>query len=174
MRWPGCTNVFPLQRLSVARPHEQRLPAVLRFRRVAVRYLGLVLGYGDEILECLQRASLHVVVPAANPACRRLINEQLSRSAEVKSDGTGGINYSHYGTAMPGIDTLLEQALDEPDFAKRIQLCERIELQVLRDLPLIGVSSLSYVIARNPRVDVGYPVRSGYARWRLTRATIVG
>jgi peptide/nickel transport system substrate-binding protein len=35
------------------------------------------------------------------------------------------------------------------------------------------VSSLSYVIARNPRVEVGYPVRSGYARWRLNRATIV-
>ena len=59
-------------------------------------------------------------------------------------------------------------------YQRRIALCEQIELQVLRDLPLIGVSSLSYVIARNPRVDVGYPVRSGYARWRLTRATIVG
>jgi peptide/nickel transport system substrate-binding protein len=108
------------------------------------------------------------------PIPTQLLLEQLSRSAEVKSDGNGGINYSHYGTALPGIDTLLEQTLDEPNFQRRIALCEQIELQVLRDLPLIGVSSLSYVIARNPRVDVGYPVRSGYARWRLTRATIVG
>jgi peptide/nickel transport system substrate-binding protein len=107
------------------------------------------------------------------PIPTQLLLEQLSRSADAKPDGSGGINYSHYGTAMPGIDGLLEQVLDEPDFARRTQLCEQIELQVLRDLPLVGISSLSYVIARNPRVDLGYPVRSGYARWRLNRATIV-
>ena len=34
----------------------------------------------------------------------------LSAGAEVKPDGTGGENYSHYGVAMPGIDTLIEKA----------------------------------------------------------------
>jgi peptide/nickel transport system substrate-binding protein len=96
--------------------------------------------------------------------------QQLLASAEVKADSTGGENYSHYGVAIPGVDALLERAQDEPDFGKRTALIQDIERQVLRDLPLLGIVTLSYVIARNPRVDIGYPVKSGYAYWPLNRA----
>ena len=96
--------------------------------------------------------------------------QQLWAAAEVKGDGTGGENYSHYGAAIPGIDALIERAQDEPDFARRTALIQDVERQVLRDLPLLGIVTLSYVIARNPRVDIGYPVKSGYAYWPLNRA----
>ena len=96
--------------------------------------------------------------------------QQLLSSAGVKADGTGGENYSHYGVAIPGIDALIERAQDEPDFGRRIALIQDIERQVLRDLPLLGIVTLSYVIARNPRIDLGYPVQSGYAYWPLNRA----
>jgi peptide/nickel transport system substrate-binding protein len=94
----------------------------------------------------------------------------LSAGAEVKPDGSGAENYSHYGAAIPGIDALIEKAQDEPDFNKRIALIQEIERQVLRDLPLLGIVTLSYVIARNPRVDIGFPVKSGYAYWPLNKA----
>lgn len=94
----------------------------------------------------------------------------LSAAAEVKADGSGSENYSHYGVAVPGVDALLEQAQDEPDFAKLIAKIQDAERQVLRDLPLLGIVTLSYVVARNPRVDLGYPVKSGYAYWPLHRA----
>ncbi|WP_431284574.1 ABC transporter substrate-binding protein [Humitalea sp. 24SJ18S-53] len=96
--------------------------------------------------------------------------QQLVSPAEVKADGSGGENYSHYGVAIPGIDALIEEAQDEPDFEKRTGLMQDIEKQVLRDLPLLGIVTLSYVIARNPRVDIGFPVKSGYAYWPLNRA----
>ena len=97
----------------------------------------------------------------------------LARGAEVKADGTGADNFSHYGAAIPGLDTLIEKAQDEPDFTKRVALIQFLERQVLRDLPLLGICTLSYVIARNPRVDLGFPVKSGYAYWRLDKAKIV-
>jgi peptide/nickel transport system substrate-binding protein len=94
----------------------------------------------------------------------------LSAAAGVKADGTGADNYSHYGVAIPGIDALIERAQDEPDFSKRIALIQDIEKQVLADLPLLGIVTLSYVVARNPRVDMGFPVKSGYAYWPLNKA----
>ena len=96
--------------------------------------------------------------------------EQLSSHAVVKPDGTGGDNYSHYGVAIPGVDDLLAKVLEEPDFAKRAALCQAVERQVLKDLPVIGLLTLSYVIARNPRVSLGYEVKSGYAYWPLRTA----
>ena len=99
--------------------------------------------------------------------------QQLYSTAEVKSDGKGQGNYSHYGVTIPGVDELLDKAQDEPDFDKRIALIKETEMQVLRDLPLLGIITLSYVIARNPRIDLGFPVKSGYAYWPLNFAKIV-
>jgi len=94
----------------------------------------------------------------------------LLSSAAAKADGRGGENYSHYGVAMPGIDALIERTQDEPDFERRTALIQDVERQVLRDLPMLGIVTLSYVVARNPRVDIGFPVRSGYAYWSLAKA----
>lgn len=105
------------------------------------------------------------------PVPTQLYFQQLSKQSEVKGDGKGGGNYSHYGTAMPGIDALLDKAFQATNFEDYQATCQEIELQVLRDLPLIGLSTLSFTTARNARVDLGYPVKSGYARWRFHRAT---
>jgi peptide/nickel transport system substrate-binding protein len=105
------------------------------------------------------------------PIPTQLYFQQLSSKSEVKADGSGGINYSHYGVTIPGIDALLDKALQATDFKAYVDYCKQIELQVLRDLPLIGMSTLSFTVARNARVDLGYPVKSGYARWRFHRAT---
>ena len=59
----------------------------------------------------------------------------LSTGAEVKADGSGGENYSHYGVAHAGHRRAVEKAQDEPDFDKRTALIQDVEKQVLRDLP---------------------------------------
>ena len=106
------------------------------------------------------------------PVPTMIFAEQLSAPAVAKSDGTGGANYSHYGVAIPGIDALLEQALNEPDFEKRISLCQQMERRVLTDLPIIPLCTNAYVIVRNPRVKLGYEVKSGFAYWPLNKAVI--
>ena len=50
------------------------------------------------------------------PIPTQLYFQQLSSASEVKADGSGGGNYSHYGVAMPGIDDLLGKALAATDF----------------------------------------------------------
>jgi peptide/nickel transport system substrate-binding protein len=106
------------------------------------------------------------------PVPTMIFAEQLSAGAVVKGDGTGGANYSHYGVAMPGIDTLLEQALNETDFQQRIALCQQMERRVLTDVPIIPLCTNAYVIVRHPRVKLDYQVRSGFAYWPLDRAVV--
>lgn len=96
--------------------------------------------------------------------------DQLLTSSDTKADGSGGENYSHYGTAMPGIDGLMEKVLSEPNLEKRLSLVQDMEKQVLKDLPALGIVTLSYVVARNPRVDIGFKVTAGPAYWPLRHA----
>lgn len=77
--------------------------------------------------------------------------QQVSSAAEVKADGSGQGNFSHYGVAKPGIDDLVTKALDEPDFSKRTVIFQEIERKLRAYLPIMGIITLGYVIARNPR-----------------------
>jgi len=105
------------------------------------------------------------------PIPTQLYFQQLASASEVKSDGSGGLNFSHYGVKMPGIDALLEEAQVTPDFDRYVTKCKEIELQVLRDLPLIGLSTVAFTMVRRANLDLGYEVKSGYARWRMHQAT---
>ncbi|MBZ9938460.1 ABC transporter substrate-binding protein [Mesorhizobium sp. BR1-1-16] len=104
------------------------------------------------------------------PLPLNIFAQQVSGPAAVKADGTGGGNYSHYGVVIPGVDQLLDQARQEPSFEARTAIFKQIETKILSDLPCLGIITLGYVVARNPRVDLGYEVVSGGAAWALWRA----
>lgn len=104
------------------------------------------------------------------PVPTQPFSDMLVSFANVKPDSSGGENYSHYGIAIPGIDDLMEKALAEGDFEKRVELVKDIEKKVLTDLPAMGIVTLAYVVARNPRVDIGFKVSGGPAFWPLRHA----
>jgi peptide/nickel transport system substrate-binding protein len=97
-------------------------------------------------------------------------SRQLRAASEVKSDGSGGLNFSHYGVAIPGIDDLLDAAEGEADFAKRVDIVKEMEKKVLTDMPVLGIITLSQIVARNPSVELGYELKSGPSYWTLSKA----
>lgn len=107
------------------------------------------------------------------PAPSIPLRETLGKESEVKTDGSGGVNYSHYGVLIPGIDALLDAAGEEADFDKRVALMRQAEIKVLQDLPLIPISTNGYFVVRDPKVKLGYEISSGFAYWRLNKAKIV-
>lgn len=102
-----------------------------------------------------------------------LQNEAIS-AAVVKPDGTGGDNFSHYGVIMPGIDDLFQQAMNEPDLEKRLDLVRQMETKILEDLPAMSVCSTAYVVIRAANLQLPFEVVSHPGGlWRLTGATFV-
>ncbi|MBL0405508.1 hypothetical protein JKG68_16180 [Microvirga aerilata] len=92
-------------------------------------------------------------------------------AAEVKPDGSGDQNYSHYGAiGGPGVDDLLDRALAEGNLAKRQGIIREAELKILQDMPAFTICTLSFVYARSPKVNLGFDVKAGYARYRLGNA----
>lgn len=110
---------------------------------------------------------------ALPPVPTQVILTYLTAAAEVRSDGNGGSNFSHYGVAIPGIDELLQQALAEPKLDKRIAIVQQIEVQALKDAVILPVSNNGFMIVRSPTVNLGFEVQSGYVNWPLSQATFV-
>ena len=69
-------------------------------------------------------------------------------------------------------EDVLEQAGNESDFDKRLAMIQKAERKVLEDVPLIPISTNGYLIVRDPKVKLGFEVKSGYAFWRLDKAVI--
>ncbi|MCX7381556.1 MAG: ABC transporter substrate-binding protein [Alphaproteobacteria bacterium] len=107
------------------------------------------------------------------PVGTSLLQTYFSSANEVRKDGKGGRNYSHYGAAMPGIDAELARILDEPDLVRRQALTREAEVKILGDLPAFNALSLHWVFARNPRLDLGYKINASYAYFTLARARFV-
>ncbi len=108
------------------------------------------------------------------PVLTQIFIDQVAKDSAVKAEGrSGGINFSHYGAVMPGVDDTLASLDNEPNFDNIVKSVKQMEIQLLRDLPVISLGSLSFVVVRNPRIDLGYQVRSGYAYWPFKRARIV-
>jgi peptide/nickel transport system substrate-binding protein len=110
---------------------------------------------------------------ALPPVPTQVILTYLAKGAEVRSDGNGGSNFSHYGVAMPGIDDLLTQALAEPDLDKRVAIVRDIEVQALRDAVILMISTNGFMVVRSPKIDLGYEVESGYVNWPLSQAKAI-
>jgi peptide/nickel transport system substrate-binding protein len=107
------------------------------------------------------------------PVGTALLENYFIRSSEVRSDGKGGNNYSHYGAVMPGIDDLVEKILGEPDPARRQALTREAEVKILRDLPAFNALSLHWIFVRNPRLDLGFDIKASYAYFTLAKARFV-
>ncbi|KKB09287.1 hypothetical protein VE26_04785 [Devosia chinhatensis] len=110
---------------------------------------------------------------AMPPVPTQVILTYLAAEAEVKADGSGGSNMSHYGVTIPGIDDLLNQALAEPDLEKRIAIVQEIEVKALTDAVILPVSNNGFMMVRSNKVDLGFEVESGYVNWPLSQAAFV-
>ena len=99
-------------------------------------------------------------------------NVYAASVANMNAEGTGGGNYSHYGVLMDGVDPLLDEMLQATTFEGYIEKGREVELKIQEDLPMFGLPTMSYVVVRNPRVDLGYEVKGGNAYWRFCRASL--
>ncbi|KKC37411.1 hypothetical protein WH87_12840 [Devosia epidermidihirudinis] len=114
--------------------------------------------------------ALTIYITSLPPVPTHPFVSHLVSGSVVKASGDGGVNYSHYGVAIPGVDDLIDKVLEEADFDTQVALIGEAERRVLTDMPMMGLVTLSAIVARNPRVDLGYDLKSGYPYWSLAKA----
>jgi peptide/nickel transport system substrate-binding protein len=85
----------------------------------------------------------------------------FAANADVRPDGKGGNNFSHYGVKSPGVDKALEEARAEGDADKQAAMFRAIEIQLLRDLPAVPLQCLGWVWVKQPFVKIPFELVSG-------------
>jgi peptide/nickel transport system substrate-binding protein len=107
------------------------------------------------------------------PVGTLMLQRCFTKDASVDAAGTPGRNnLSHYGQLIPGIDDIVARILVEADPERRIALTREAELKVLQDMPAWNALQLSFVTARNPRVNLGYEIKASYANFSMWQARL--
>jgi peptide/nickel transport system substrate-binding protein len=117
--------------------------------------------------------TLNINSSSLPPVPLYVFNQYAPSAANMTPDGKGGANYSHYGVDIPGVDDLLAEMLQTTTFDDYVAKGREVELKIQTDLPMAGLPTLSYLVVRNPRIDLGFEVQGGYAFWRFCKAKIV-
>lgn len=80
-------------------------------------------------------------------------------------------NFSHYGDLVGSIDEELSAAIAEPDPEKQQQMFKDIQLQIMRDLPVVPLQSLAVLYVRRPDLELGFEPDSGLGNYSLAQAS---
>lgn len=89
----------------------------------------------------------------------------------TKASG-GGRNYSHYGEVAGSIDQALAAAEVETDAGKQLGHLHDIQLQILKDLPVLRLQGLGVLWVRQPWVKLPYEPEAGLGHYSLAGVTL--
>lgn len=111
-----------------------------------------------------------IVYSTSQPPIVVPILDAFYTSDAIVTKETANRNYSHYGDVVGSIDEELQAAISETDAEKQQQMLKDIQLQIMRDLPVIPLQTLAVLYVRQPHLDLGFEVEAGLGNYTLGEA----
>lgn len=113
-----------------------------------------------------------IVYGSGQPPLTQAVLNAFYNSNAIVSKPTRNMNFSHYGDVAGNSDSLMDQANQETDDAKRLALLKQIQLDLLRQVPVIPLPSPASSWFHNGKtLDIGYPVKAYMGTFTLAKAS---
>ena len=93
-------------------------------------------------------------------------------SAAIVGKPTRNMNFSHYGDLAGNSDALMAQANEEIDDTKRLALLKQVQIEILRQVPVIPLPSpASSWMHNGATLDIGFPINAYMGTFTLGKAS---
>lgn len=113
-----------------------------------------------------------VVYGSGQPPLTQAVLNNFYNSNAIVGRPTRNMNFSHYGDIAGNSDSLMDQANEETDDAKRLALLKKIQIDMLRQVPAIPLPSAASAWFRNGRtLEIGFPIKAYMGTFTLAKAT---
>jgi peptide/nickel transport system substrate-binding protein len=113
-----------------------------------------------------------VMYGTGQPPLTQAILNAFYDSRSIVGKPTHNMNFSHFGDVAGNVDPLIDQVYQEVDDAKRLAMLKDIQMQILRQVPVIPLPSPAGTWVHNPRLDIGFPVQAFMGTFTLGRASV--
>ncbi len=113
-----------------------------------------------------------IVYGSGQPPLTQAVLNAFYDSRAIVGKPTRNMNFSHYGDVAGNSDNLMDQANQETDDAKRLALLKQIQLDILRQVPVIPLPSPASSWFHNGKtLEIGYPIHAYMGTFTLSKAT---
>ena len=113
-----------------------------------------------------------VVYGTGQPPLTQAILNAFYNSRAIVGKPTHNMNFTHFGDVAGNVDMLMDQANQEVDDAKRLALLKQIQMQILRQVPVMPLPSPAGTWVHNPRLEIGFPVKAYMGTFTLGRQSV--
>jgi peptide/nickel transport system substrate-binding protein len=100
------------------------------------------------------------------------ILQAFYHSDAVVTKPTRNRNFSRFGDIGGNIDEALDAAVSELDPESQLEQFRDIQLEIMRELPMVPLQTLAVLWVRQPWVDLGFEPQAGLGHYQLEQATI--
>jgi peptide/nickel transport system substrate-binding protein len=113
-----------------------------------------------------------VMYSSGQPPITQAVLNAFYNSAAIVGKPTRNMNFSHYGDLAGNSDALMAQANEEVDDTKRIALLKQVQIEILKQVPVIPLPSpASSWMHDGKTLAIGFPVRAYMGTFTLARAS---
>jgi peptide/nickel transport system substrate-binding protein len=113
-----------------------------------------------------------VMYSSGQPPLTQAVLNAFYNSAAIVGKPTRNMNFSHYGDLAGNSDTLMAQANEEIDGAKRIAMLKQVQIEILRQVPVIPLPSPASSWMHNGKtLEIGFPIQAYMGTFTLGKAS---
>nr|WP_163502162.1 ABC transporter substrate-binding protein [Halomonas socia] len=98
------------------------------------------------------------------------ILEAFYHSDSIITKPTRNRNFSRYGDISGNIDEALNEAIAETDPERQLEKFRDIQLEIMRELPVVPIQTLAMFWVRQPWVELGFVPQAGLGHYQLEKA----
>ncbi len=170
----GLPNGFPIDVFISEREEYKSNLLILQdqLRKVGIQINIRVVDHTSYHADIRKDLNAMIVYGSGQPPLTQAVLNAFYNSNSIVSKPTRNMNFSHYGDVAGNSDALMDQANQETDDTKRLALLKQIQLDLLRQVPVIPLPSPAMSWFHNGRtLEIGFPVKAYMGTFILAKAT---
>jgi peptide/nickel transport system substrate-binding protein len=170
----GLPNGFPLD-VFISEREEYKSNLLIiqeQLRKVGIQLNIRVVDHTSYHADIRRDLDSLIVYGSGQPPLTQAVLNAFYDSHAIVNKPTRNMNFSHYGDVAGNSDALMQQANQEVDDTKRLALLKQIQIDILRQVPVIPLPSPASSWLHNPKtLAIGYPVKAYMGTFTLARAS---
>jgi peptide/nickel transport system substrate-binding protein len=169
----GFPNGFPLD-VFISEREEYKTNLLIvqeQLRKVGIQLNMRVVDHASYHNDIRRDLDSLIIYGSGQPPLTQAVLNAFYNSHAIVGKPTRNMNFSHLGDVATNADTLMDEANQETNDAKRLALLKQIQLQILAQVPVIPLPSpASSWLHGSKSLEIGFPVTAYMGTFPLAKA----
>ena len=170
----GFPNGFPLD-VFISEREEYKTNLLIvqeQLRKVGIQLNMRVVDHASYHNDIRRDLDSLIIYGSGQPPLTQAVLNAFYNSHAIVGKPTRNMNFSHLGDVATNADTLMDEANQETNDAKRLALLKQIQLQILAQVPVIPLPSpASSWLHGSKSLEIGFPVTAYMGTFPLAKAS---